>query len=320
MDHVLELKNLNVTYINKERKVMAVRSASLTIDKGDALGLVGESGSGKTTLAMAVLRLLSQAEVTGEAIFRGNNLLTMNNEQLNQIRWTGIAVVFQKAMNSLSAVHRIRTQIEDIYRVHYPKATAEEIAERMKALLRLVNMPERVYGLYPHEMSGGMLQRIAIAIALLHNPQLLIFDEATTALDVVTQGQILHEMVELEKTMDMTRIMITHDMSVVAASCNRVAVMYAGELVEIGPVREVIRTPLHPYTKGLMDAYPSLTGKITALKSIPGSLPDLSKPIIGCPFAARCARKIDKCYTEKPPMVAYDNGRQAACWLAGGNA
>ena len=320
MDHVLELKNLNVTYVNKERRVMAVRNASFAIDKGDALGLVGESGSGKTTLAMAILRLLSHAEVTGEAIFQGDNLIAMSDEQLNRLRWTGIAVVFQKAMNSLSAVHRIRTQIEDIYRVHYPKATADEIEARMKTLLKLVNMPERVYGLYPHEMSGGMLQRIAIAIALLHNPQLLIFDEATTALDVVTQGQILHEMVELEKTMDMTRIMITHDMSVVAASCNRVAVMYAGELVEIGPVREVIRTPLHPYTKGLMEAYPSLTGKITALKSIPGSLPDLSKPIIGCPFAARCPRQIGKCHTEKPPMTLYENGRQAACWLAGGKA
>ncbi len=321
MDHVLELKNLDVTYANKDRKVMAVRDVSLSIDKGDALGVVGESGSGKSTLAMAILRLLrpNHAAVTGQALFHGKDLITMDAAQINKLRWTGISVVFQNAMNSLSAVHRINVQIEDIYRVHFPKASSEEIAKRMKYLLKLVNMPDRVYTLYPHEMSGGMLQRIAIAIALLHNPDLLIFDEATTALDVVTQGQILREMVELEKTIDMTRIMITHDMSVVAASCNRVAVMYAGELVEIGPVREVIKQPLHPYTKGLMDAYPSLTGKISALKSIPGSLPDLSKPIVGCPFAARCSKQIDKCHTAKPPMVTYDNGRQAACWLAGGN-
>ena len=238
---------------------MAVRNASLSIDKGDSLGIVGESGSGKSTLAMALLRLHPRStQITGEAMFEGKNLLALTNEQMNELRWAKIAVVFQKAMNALSPVHRICTQIEDIYRVHFPQASSEEIRNRTLELLKLVNLPVRVYNLYPHEMSGGMLQRVAIAISLLHNPQLLIFDEATTALDVVTQGQILKEIVEMEKTLETTRIMITHDMSVVATTCNKVAVMYAGEMMEMGMVTDVLTKPRHPYTQGLLGSFPSL--------------------------------------------------------------
>ena len=228
MGAILTVKDLNVTYINKTRRVMAVRRASFSIDKGDSLGIVGESGSGKSTLAMALLRLHPKStEITGEALFDGKDLFSISEAEMNELRWMKLAVVFQKAMNALSPVHRISTQIEDIYRVHCPNASGEEIQERAMELLKLVNLPPRVYRLYPHEMSGGMLQRVAIAISLLHHPQLLIFDEATTALDVVTQGQILREILEMEKTLETTRIMITHDMSVVATTCNKVAVMYA---------------------------------------------------------------------------------------------
>ncbi len=319
MEHILVVKNLSVTYVNKNRRVMAVRDVSFDIDKGDSLGIVGESGSGKSTLAMALLRLHPDGtKITGEAFFEGKNLLTISNEEMNDIRWTKIAVVFQKAMNSLSAVHRISEQIEDIYRVHCPQTSSEEIKKRALELLKLVNLPDRVYRLYPHEMSGGMLQRVAIAISLLHSPQLLIFDEATTALDVVTQGQILREIVEMEKTLSTTRIMITHDMSVVATTCNKVAVMYAGELMEFGLVKDVLTHPHHPYTQGLQGSFPSLKGENNILTSIPGFLPDLSKECKGCVFAPRCSHATERCFMEKPPMISVGETGGAACWLCEG--
>ena len=320
MGAILTVKDLNVTYINKTRRVMAVRRASFSIDKGDSLGIVGESGSGKSTLAMALLRLHPKStEITGEALFDGKDLFSISEAEMNELRWMKLAVVFQKAMNALSPVHRISTQIEDIYRVHCPNASGEEIQERAMELLKLVNLPPRVYRLYPHEMSGGMPQRVAIAISLLHHPQLLIFDEATTALDVVTQGQILREILEMEKTLETTRIMITHDMSVVATTCNKVAVMYAGELMEFGMVKDVLTRPRHPYTQGLQDSFPSLKGENPKLLSIPGFLPDLSKDIPGCVFAPRCVHATERCRREKPPMTKTSEAGQAACWLCVGD-
>jgi peptide/nickel transport system ATP-binding protein len=317
MAALLEIKDLNVTYRNKEKSVYAVRDVSLTLQEGDALGIVGESGSGKSTLAMGILRLLpeSTAEVTGTCLFKGQaDLLAISQKEYADLRWKDISIVFQKAMNSLSPVHRIRTQIEDIYHVHEPKASKEAIRERSLELFRMVGLPERVYNLYPHEMSGGMLQRVAIAISLLHEPSLLIFDEATTALDVVTQGQILDEVVRLEKNMHMTRIMITHDMSVVSASCSKVAVMYAGCLLEFGPVGKVLKEPAHPYTQKLMESFPSLHGEIKELKSIPGSLPDLSILHEGCVFAERCSRACERCLKERPVMQTVGEGHTAACF------
>ena len=298
MNTVLSVQNMNVTYVNKSKRVMAVRNASFSISKGDSLGLVGESGSGKSTLAIALLGLLPKetTEITGKAIFlEDTDLLSISEKEMNELRWKKLAVVFQKAMNSLSPVHRISTVFEDIYRVHEPHATKEEIHAATVRLLKLVNLPERVYHLYPHEMSGGMLQRVAIAMSLLHSPQLLIFDEATTALDVVTQGQILKEIVQMEKELETTRIMITHDMSVVSSSCNKVAVMYAGEIVEFGYVKNVMVHPQHPYTKALLKSFPALKGEKRKMESIPGFLPDLSKEIPACVFAPRCAYATERC-------------------------
>lgn len=321
MKEILQLEDVNVTYVNKNKKVYAVRNATFSIEKGDSLGVVGESGSGKSTLAMALLRLHNEkkTEISGKAMFMGKNLIELSQEEMNAIRWNGIAVVFQKAMNALSPVHRISEQVEDIYRVHNPQATKKEIEERMVYLLKLVNLPKRVYHLYPHEMSGGMLQRTAIAISLLHNPKLLIFDEATTALDVVTQGQILQEVVQMEKEMDMTRIMITHDMSVVAASCNKVAVMYAGEFMEIGYVKDIFKNPKHPYTCGLLTSFPSLKGENAKLTAIPGFLPDLSQKNQGCIFAPRCERATEKCRAQKPEQKKLKDGRLIKCWLYEGD-
>ncbi|MDO4799382.1 MAG: ABC transporter ATP-binding protein [Bacillota bacterium] len=321
MKDVLSIQNLNVTYVNKSKRVMAVRNVSFDIAEGDSLGLVGESGSGKSTLAMALLRLLpaSGAEVTGKAVFLDeHDLISISEREMNALRWTKLSVVFQKAMNSLSPVHRIRTIIEDIYRVHFPEAKTEEIKRVTTNLFKMVNLPERVYDLYPHEMSGGMLQRVAIAISLLHSPKLLIFDEATTALDVVTQGQILEEIVEMEKTLQTTRIMITHDMSVVATSCNKIAVMYAGELVEFGRVERIMTKPNHPYTIMLLKAFPSLKGENKRMESIPGFLPDLSKEIRGCVFAPRCSFATERCHNEKPALVEIETGERVACFLVEG--
>lgn len=320
METVLEVKDLCVTYQNKSRSVMAVQNVSFSIQKGESLGIVGESGSGKSTLAMAILRLLPEksTKITGACYFQGKELLTLDNEALRQIRWKHLAVVFQKAMNSLSPVHRISTQIEDIYRQHEPKATRQEIRDRALELFQMVGLPERVYKLYPHEMSGGMLQRVAIAISLLHSPQLLIFDEATTALDVVTQGQILEEVVRLERVLNTTRIMITHDMSVVSASCKKTAVMYAGQMMEIGATADVLKRPMHPYTQGLLRSFPTLTGERKKLDSIPGSLPDLSVEHPGCIFAPRCPYADEHCRACRPAPRQTADGRTVACWRVGG--
>lgn len=316
-EQLLKLEDVNVSYVNKDKEVHAVRGVGFGLSRGDSLGIVGESGSGKSTLAMALLRLHDPdvTKVTGKAFFHGRDLLSISQAEMDKLRWQDIAVVFQKAMNALSPVHRISEQVEDIYRVHEPRVPRKEIEERALHLLKLVNLPKRVYRLYPHEMSGGMLQRAAIAISLLNSPSLVIFDEATTALDVVTQGQILKEVVQMEKEISMTRIMITHDMSVVAASCNKVAVMYAGELMETGLVEDVFKNPGHPYTKGLLESFPSLKGENGRLKSIPGFLPDLSREEPGCIFAGRCPKVLDKCKSQKPPQQEMENGRMVSCLL-----
>lgn len=317
LDRVLELKDFNVTYKNKERKVYAVKDINLIINKGDSLGVVGESGSGKSTLAMALLRLLPErnTEITGVSNFDDTNLVDASEKKLKEIRWKELAVVFQKSMNSLSPVHRIGEQIEDIYRVHKKNAAKEEIMNRIKALLKLVNLSERVIKMYPHELSGGMLQRVSIAISLIHNPKLLIMDEATTALDVVTQGQILEEIVKMQQTLDVTRIMITHDISVVATTCNKIAVLYAGELMEVGYVKDILKDPKHPYTQGLMASLPSLSGNKEELLGIKGSLPDLTRKYEGCIFAPRCKHVMEKCLTIKPAEVQLTDENRVWCHL-----
>jgi peptide/nickel transport system ATP-binding protein len=320
MNRVLEVYDLNVTYKMQHKQIFAVQNAAFHIEKGDSVGIVGESGSGKSTLAMAVLRLLPRAitEVTGCISFLGADLINMHNDKLRELRWKHLAVVFQKSMNSLSPVHRIGEQIEDIYRVHKPKAGRAEIREKVNDLFDLVNLGNRILRMYPHELSGGMLQRVAIAISLLHNPDLLVLDEATTALDVVTQGQILDEIKKMEETLNLTRMMITHDMSVVAASCNKIVVMYAGEIVEIGLVRNVLPMPKHPYTQGLIASFPSLKGQKSELRAISGTLPDLSEKIVGCVFASRCQFVHKRCLEEKPRNIPLDPHSMVKCHLMEG--
>jgi peptide/nickel transport system ATP-binding protein len=313
---LLEVKNLSVTYKNRGRHVYAVRDVSFSLGRSESMGIVGESGSGKSTLALALLRLLPEnsAAVSGSAEFLSRGLFELSGAELRDCRWKHMAVVFQKSMNSFSPVHRVGSQIEDIYRIHSPKASQQEVYGRITALFRLVNLNERVYRLYPHELSGGMLQRVSIAVSLLHNPDLLIMDEATTALDVITQSQILKEITAMESG-QASRLMITHDMSVVAGSCGKIAVMYAGEIMETGYTRDVLKNPVHPYTKGLLASFPSLKGGKAELKSIPGALPDLSEKPEGCAFAPRCAQARPECRKGVISGAALENGRWIKCVL-----
>ncbi len=299
---LLEIKNVNIAYNTADKQVKACRNISLDVYEEESVGIVGESGSGKSTLAMGILRLLPEniIEVSGQALIEGKDIFQMSHEELREYRWKTMSVIFQKAMNSLSPVHRIGKQMEDIYRVHYPQEPLENIQKRIYELLKIVNLSDRVYMSYPHELSGGMMQRVAIALALIFSPKLLIMDEATTALDVVTQSQILNEIMELEKKLKIARVMITHDVSVVASTCKRVVVLYAGEIMEQGDVKDVLLDPKHPYTQGLLNSFPSFKGERGQLRGIEGSLPDLSQDIPGCVFAPRCPHACEKCQKEKP--------------------
>lgn len=319
---LLDIRDLSVGYLTGSGVVRAVEHVSLQLYPGESMGLVGESGSGKSTMAAALLRLLPKglSRVSGEILFKGKDLLKMSERELTELRWKELSVVFQKSMNAMSPVHRIGEQIDDVYRIHEPGATREAVRERVTELLSVVNLGPRVLDLYPHELSGGMLQRVSIALSLLHRPDLVVFDEATTALDVITQGQILKEIVRLESELDLTSIIITHDISVVAQTCKRVAVMYAGRLMEVGAVDVVLKDPSHPYMRGLIESFPSLTGERKVIKGIPGSLPDLSSPPKGCVFAPRCREAIDICHQEVPKSVDLGDRHVAACHLIGGGA
>lgn len=254
----MELKDYCITYKNRnaDNQVHAVRNISFKLNTGDTLGIVGESGSGKSSLAMGMLGLLSKdrAVITGKVLFNNHILSEMTVNELNSVRLIELAIVFQKSMSSFSPVHKIRTHVEDIYRVHYPKATRKEIENRFIYLLESMNLSRKVYDSYPHQLSGGMIQRVSIALSLIHQPKLLIMDEATTGLDVITQVQLMDEIADLSRKMHLTRIIITHDLSVVASYCNKIAVMYEGELLETGLVQNVLNNPKHHYTKALLDA------------------------------------------------------------------
>lgn len=316
---LLSIENLNVTYTTNGECVYAVDGVSLDVLQGRSLGIVGESGSGKSTLMHAVLRILHEkiAKVEGQIIFDGRDLLTLDDREMMKLRWTELAVVFQKSMNALSPVHRVGSFMRDIYHVHRPEASREEGRSRVLALLEMVNLPaKRVYRLYPHELSGGMMQRVGIAMSLMFNPKLLIMDEATTALDVVTQTQIIQEIQALEKQLNVTRIMVTHDMSVVATACEEVAVVYAGRLVEIGSTLDTLVDPLHPYTRCLINSYPNFLEEGNSCRSIPGTLPDMRERPEGCIFAARCPIVKKICFEQKPELKSYGERRRAPCHFA----
>lgn len=315
---LIELKNFNVYYNSSKGKVHAVRDVNLDLLENTSYGVVGESGSGKTTLFMALLRLLSkETKVTGQAIYAGTDLMKISEAEFMKYRWKEFSVVFQEAMNFLSPVHKIGKQLVTIYTANGPSKNKKLAKEAILNSLHKVNLPDNIYNMYPHELSGGMMQRVAIASAILLKPKLLVMDEATTALDIITEGQILDEIKELEKNINMTRVMITHDVSVVSSSTQRVIVMYAGLILEEGNVEDVFINPKHPYTKLLLESYPKMNDKAKYLKSIEGSLPDLKEAYTSCVFYNRCPYRMPHCKDHIPKLLSYAD-RKVACFLEEG--
>jgi peptide/nickel transport system ATP-binding protein len=315
---LLSLQGVSVDYLGGSGPVRAVNAADLTIDRGEVVGLAGESGSGKSTLALAITRLFQpgSARLSGRILFEGQDLLTMEPEPFRRLRWSKIAIVFQGAMNSLNPVTTIERQIIDALMAHGVRDRSE-MRQRARELMDLVQIDSAMLHRYPHELSGGMRQRAVIAIAMAFRPDLLIMDEPTTALDVVVQRQILTHLLELQARFGFAVLFITHDLSVLMEICDRIAVMYAARLVEVGRVEELLDRPRHPYTAGLLKSFPTLTEAAERLQGIPGSPPSLGSLPAGCPFHPRCQWAEERCRTEVPVLRETAAGQWVACHRAG---
>ena len=306
---LLEVNDLHVTYAG-DPDVEAVRGVSFTLEEGETLGIVGESGCGKTTLAQAVMGALpDNGQITGgEILFDGEDITHLSNRERREIRWERMSMISQSAMNSLDPVYRVKDQIREAIQEHRDVSDAESY-ERSRELMDLVGLdPDRVED-YPHQLSGGMRQRVIIAMSLALDPDLIIADEPTTALDVIIQEQILYRIKELQRELGNSMVMVTHDISVVAETCDSMVVMYGGELMEAGNVDEIFNNAHHPYTRGLQNAFPSVEGDKRDLTSIPGSPPDLSEPLQGCPFASRCPFAAPVCEEEVPVLEPVEGHR-----------
>ncbi|MBS7790377.1 ABC transporter ATP-binding protein [Roseococcus sp. SDR] len=315
MTTTLEVRNLRTHFFTRAGIVKAVDGVSFTVGRGKVMGLVGESGSGKTVTGFSIIGLVDPPGrvVEGEILYQGRNLATISEEEMRHLRGNRIAMIFQDPMMTLNPVLRVDTQMIETVLAH-EKVSKEEARQRARDALGMVGIPspdERLKS-YPHQFSGGMRQRVAIAIALLHRPELIIADEPTTALDVTIQGQILAEVQKLAANTGTSLIWITHDLSVVAGLADDIAVMYAGRVVEDGPVSEVLDRPLHPYTHGLIGSVPSRNKRGEPLRQIPGMTPSLLKLPAGCAFRTRCPRADEACLADQP-LRALLPGRQARC-------
>lgn len=316
MDKILDIKNLSVNYVTDDGVVHAVNNLNLSLNKGETLGLVGETGAGKTTTAKAILHLLPhpQGRVTqGEVHFDGRELLRCSAKEMQKIRGARISMIFQDPMTSLNPVLTVGDQITEVIRLHQ-KNNRIEAAEQAKQMLELVGIKIDRFQEYPHQFSGGMKQRVVIAMALACNPQLLIADEPTSALDVTIQAQVLELMKSLREQYSTSMIMITHDLGIVAEICDYVAIMYAGQDVEYASKNELFRNPLHPYTVGLFRCIPDLTVEQNELIPIPGMIPNPMEEHQGCPFAPRCAEASERCFRKQPPVVEVNDQHRVRCF------
>ncbi|HEY5223850.1 MAG TPA: ABC transporter ATP-binding protein [Microbacteriaceae bacterium] len=312
---LLEVHRLTVVYDTPTGPVIAVDNIDLTVNRGEFVGVVGESGCGKSTMLFGIAQLLSPpARISaGEVLFRGRNLVTMNDKQLAPVRWQNLSVVMQSAMNALNPVQRIGAQYADTMKAHGASNKAE-IRTRSEEVLGMVGIDKIHLDSYPHQLSGGMRQRAMIAMALLFTPELIIMDEPTSALDVVAQRSLMLQIKELQHQLGFAVLFVTHDMSLVSHFSDRLLVMYAGQAAEFGETRTVFDTPAHPYSKGLLEAFPSLRGPKVPLVGIPGSPPALSAMPPGCRYEPRCPLAYADCKTVKPELYEV-NGVLARCLL-----
>jgi peptide/nickel transport system ATP-binding protein len=317
---LLDVRNLSVSYETSEGPLPALRSVSLEVRAGEVVGLAGESGCGKSTLAVAVLRLQPKdAVVTGEVLVSGKDVLTMSWGDLRALRWAEASIVFQGALHSLNPVQRVEHQIAEPIRLHEPELPDDEVVERVAQLLEQVGLPRARSRSYPHQLSGGQRQRVMIAMALACRPALIIADEPTTALDVMVEAQILDLLSGLVRELGVGMLIISHDLSVLADVCDRVAVMYAGRIVETGSAAQVFTDPQHPYSKALSAAFPRIGDPAAryAPAGLPGDPPDPRDLPEGCSFAPRCPRVADVCREAEPPLVELEGQRSAACVRVG---
>ena len=320
-DVILQVRDLAVSFATDAGKVRAVDRVEFDLEKGGTLGVVGESGCGKSVTALSIMRLLPipAARIeTGSIQFQGGDLLSYPAEKMARVRGGKIAMIFQEPMTALNPVHKIGGQIFEVYMLHRPSMTKEQMRREAVRMLDMVGIadPYKVLGLYPHHLSGGMRQRVMIAMALAARPDILIADEPTTALDVTVQAQILELIKELQQEYSMSVILITHDLGVIAEYCDRALVMYAGRVAEKARVNHLFKHPSHPYTKGLLASIPSLAGKRKAeLTTISGTVPSLKDLPQGCRFSNRCPHRMDVCVRQAPAQRVVSGSHTAACYL-----
>lgn len=316
MEPLLEIKDLHVEYKTGRATARALNGINLTIGKGEALGLVGETGAGKTTIALSTLKLLPQdvGKVTkGSIRFNGQSILDMHEKELEGMRGNKISMIFQNPLSSLNPLFTVGEQISMVLRKHN-SMSKKEAAKKAQELLEMVGIAKYRLEDFPHQFSGGMRQRVGIAAALACNPELLIADEPTTALDVTIQAQILELMKELQRQRSSSLLMITHNLGIIAELCQKVAVIYAGTIIEYGTVEEVFTNPQHWYTKGLLGAIPKLTGPRNRLAFIPGTVANANDLPSGCKFHPRCQHCTQQCREQIPELFEYTTGHQVACW------
>jgi len=311
---LLDIRNLRTHYLTPFGAVKAIEDVSFKLRKGVALGLAGESGCGKTTIALSIMRILPYPGkvLEGEILFKGTDILKLDESKLRKVRWKGISTVFQGAMASLNPLFKVGRQIADPIMIH-EDVKKEEAYARAEELLELVGIDKSRANNYPWELSGGMRQRVMVAMGLACNPEVIIADEPTTALDVIVAHQVMELIKDLREKFDLSMMLITHDISVIAQTCDELAVMYAGKLVELSDVDTMFESPLHPYTDALISAFPSIKGEKRQLKSIVGTPPDLINPPPGCKFNPRCPHAQEICRTAEPELKRIGDNHSVAC-------